>query len=316
MRENAPNARASFISEELSWAVEAACERLPVDCVLLSGGVDSSLISAYYGCPAITVALMGSRAPDVHFAQMAAEKLGLYWLLVQVHPMEAMYSLCSLMALKKSFDRGIFNDLPMYWALRFARCRGWHNVGSGEGAELLFAGYDFLIRAGSDFRAYRRAALDETRLSETFLGGEVGVMMKYPYLSPEVISVADRTDLSDCVFERSPGELVSKVPLRSAAMRRIPPTVAWRDRADIEDGSGFSQLGPTVIAFAERFRRPDNPCRLYWDEAHQALHRMFTGVGLRITPPKSGMYGCEWCGGGVAIGRRHCPTCGAFPAHY
>lgn len=305
----------SELSSEFLRAIEEACDRLPADCVMLSGGVDSSLLLACYRRPAITVALKGADAPDAHFSQLVAEHLGVQWLYIEVNRDTALRSLCRLITLINTFDRGLFNDLPAFFALSAALQRGWRRVASGQGAELLFAGYDFLMQAGPMFREYRSSVLSRTKLFETKLGKRLGVTMLYPYLAPRVVAIAKRTDLEDCILERAGGGLISKVPLRTAAMRYLPSSIAWRDRADLESGSGFAALATATIAFSETFDPVANPCRFYWDDAHRAMHRIFSGMGLQIPATQINMYRCEWCGGGVDQGGRHCPTCGAFPAN-
>jgi len=302
------------LSQELLQAVSLACNRMPTDCVLLSGGVDSSLLAAIHLRPAITVILKGSDAPDAHFSQLIAERLKVPWLLIEVSPIEAVKSLCWLMSLRNSFDRGLFNEIPVYWAVNAARARGWRRIVSGEGAELLFAGYDFMVEAGPRFREYRAAVLRQTRHAETDLAHKMAAEMIYPYLAPEVVAVAERTDLDDCIFEYAPGQYLTKVPLRMAARRYLPDSVAWRARADLERGSGFDQLGPAAVDFADAFEPPAVPSHFYWDGTHRALHRIFAGIGLTVPIPQINMYSCQWCNGGVAENKRHCPTCGAFPA--
>src|SRR6266567_1570219 len=252
-------------SRELSRAISEACNRMHADCILLSGGVDSSLLAANYRRPAITVILKGSAAPDSRFSQLVAERLSIPWLLIEVEPIEAVHSLCWLMSLKNSFDRGLFNEIPIYWAIHAACSRGWRSIISGEGAELLFAGYDFLVETGPRFREYRAAVLSQTSLAETHLARKMSAAMKYPYLTPEVVSVAMEADLDDCIFEHAPGQYVTKVPLRIAAQEFLPNSVAWRDRADLEFGSGFHQLESAVIGFANSFEALAIPANFYWD---------------------------------------------------
>jgi asparagine synthase (glutamine-hydrolysing) len=258
--------------------------------------------------------LKGSTAPDLHFSQLVAEHLCVPWLLIEVEPIEAVFSLCWLMSLKNSFDRGLFNEIPIYWAIHAARSRGWRRIVSGEGAELLFAGYDFLIESGPRFREYRVAVLGQTSLAETHLARKMAAEMKYPYLAPEVVSVAMQTDLDDCIFEYAAGQYVTKVPLRIAAQEVLPNSVAWRARADLEFGSGFDQLGPATRDFANFFEPPAVSANFYWDDTHRALHRIFQGIGLTVPTAQAGMYACQWCNGAIVLNRRHCPTCGAFPA--
>lgn len=302
------------IAGRLLRAVEDACERIPAESVLLSGGVDSALISACYQKPLVTVCLKGATAPDRHSAQVVAEFLALPWTLVEVDQESAVESLCYLMRLTNTFDRGIFNDLATFCALRAVRSAGRRTVASGQGAEILFAGYEFLIRSGSNFPRYRESILERIRLSETRVSRRLGMVMSYPYLSPEVIRVAQMTDHDDCLHWMPDGRLITKVPLRVAAMRRLPLSVAWRPRADVEVGSGFAALDGSVVSYAKRFEPPKHLCRTYWDKTHIALHRIFVGLGLEVPQAGTGMYGCGWCGGGVILAERHCTTCGGFPA--
>lgn len=298
----------------LSRALRETCERRRADCVLLSGGVDSSLLAFHYRIPCVTVVLE-DRGHDAEYSQIVAELLGVDWYLIRVDRLHAVSALLELMVLQSSFDSGIFNDLPVYIALRYACERGWRRVVSGEGAELLFAGYGFVAEKGLLFREYREAALAGTRLSETEVGRALNRQLVYPYLDDQVVDAALAFDIDECLSNRIYAAPVVKVPLRIAAERLLPGIIAWRPRADLEQGSGFNSLGPLVVAAGKQYPEPVEHAAHYYDDVHKSLHRIFCGLGLGVRPAANDEYRCLWCGGGVRQDSRHCRSCGAYPAN-
>jgi hypothetical protein len=106
------------------------------------------------------------------------------------------------------------------------------------------------------------------------------------------------------------------MPLRRLAEPVLPEEIAWRPKTDLEFGSGMCALEPALA----RIVAPDDRARLdrtgirFFNDAHRGLYLRWSAAGGTIPAPGAGDYACLSCGGGVTTGRRHCPTCGAWPA--
>lgn len=337
-------------------AIRTGVAARPADALLLSGGVDSSLLAAVATEPgeapvAITVSLdagpaeacplhgPGLAAPcnsDHAAAQRVAGWLGLDWQPIRLPAREALDALLALCLALRSFDLGNLNNIALYaGALRASRF-GAERVWTGDDADSLFGGYAFL-RRHADWREYLRARIPTIRPPFVDIAPLAGTVPVFPYLHAAVLGAAGDLSrdgvLADVpVSERAtPPSFVDqfdqtvmaadrrvwgKAPLRRVAAEMLPEEIAWRPKTDLEFGSGMCALEPLLAEMAT----PDDRERLdrtgirFFNDAHRGLYLRWIEAGGSIPAPGSGEYACRSCGGGVANGRSHCPTCGAWPA--
>lgn len=207
------------LEEALKRAVLA-----PVDALLLSGGIDSSLLAAMRAgitpsLPAITVALAGydsrekpsgigcihcalwPRYPegcgsDPAHARQVVEHLGLEWHPMVITQEEALDTLRELIRLTKSYALDLLNDIAIYTGLKYAHSKGWHTVWTGDDADTLFAGYGF-ESSEADWESYKVSRFPHLAPPATRLGELAEVQVAYPYLHEEVVGIAYGLSLSD-----------------------------------------------------------------------------------------------------------------------
>ncbi len=337
-------------------AIRTGIAARPAEAMLLSGGVDSSLLAAVATelgeAPiAITVTLATGPADacPVHGADLAvpcnsdhaaaqrvASWLGLDWQPIRLPAREALDALLALCLALRSFDLGNLNNIALYAGALRARRFGAEHVWTGDDADSLFGGYAFL-RRHADWREYLRERIPTIRPPFVDIAPVASTTPAFPYLHPAVLAAVsglsrDETLVEMPVSERAaPPSFVDqfdeavmaaerrvwgKVPLRRLAERLLPEEIAWRPKTDLEFGSGMCALEPLL---AERVT-PDDRERLdrtgirFFNDAHRGLYLRWIEAGESIAPPGPGEYACRSCGGGVAEGRSHCPTCGAWPA--
>jgi asparagine synthase (glutamine-hydrolysing) len=302
-------------------------ENNPADALLLSGGIDSSVLAALDPkTPAITVVLEG-QGVDLRHAQEVTEYLGTPWYPIEITRVHALQDLREIMQLTGSYDPAINNDIPVYEGLKYAASRGYRTIRTGDAADTLFTGYSYLQQEGINTREYLQGLIPQIRLASSRVGREMGMKMSYPYLYEEVLDFAqflnpedntallpfgagDYTQLSD------PTQAIvstwGKIPLRNAAYGLLPNEIIWRIKTDLQFGSGAdtieNYLEDTVtVDEVEEMKRSG---KKFWNKYHGKLYLMYQDMGLQPTPPQGGEYSCPWCGGGILEGRGHCHTCG------
>ena len=346
------------LSIRLHDALIAGIVERPADVLLLSGGVDSSLLAAlateHYRTPPVAITVSLDTAPidtcPVHGADIAvpcnsdadaardvAAWLGLNWQPIRIPPDVAIQALIDLCLSLRSFDLGNLNNIPLYvGALRATRF-GAERIWTGDDADSLFGGYRFLANR-TNWPAYLAERIPTIRPPFTDIAPVGGATPVFPWLHPRVLDVARGLEHDDVlveipVSERSaPPSFVDqfddammntasrrwgKVPLRRLASRHLPEEIAWRPKTDLEFGSGMCALEPKLAATvtpAHRARLDRTGIRFFSD-AHRGLYLRWLDAGGTVREPQSDEYACVSCGGGVAHGRSHCPTCGAWPAN-
>ncbi|CAA9556467.1 MAG: hypothetical protein AVDCRST_MAG43-1507 [uncultured Thermomicrobiales bacterium] len=342
------------MANRLTDALRTAVATRNADVLLLSGGLDSSFLAGLLATsgrplpPMITVGLAGEGPCPAHAAlpypcngdlasaAQVAEHLDLDWRPLRLDVGTALANLDDLMRLRTSFDLGLLNDIPIIAGLRHARSLGARSFWTGDDADTLFGGYQFL-RPEEDWSAFLAGRIPTIEPPARAIGTHFGMTPVFPFLAPDVLAIAQSLSWNDVhvaipVEERalppsfvdqldrdlmaSPERPWGKVILRRIAEEVLPDAIAWRPKTDLEFGSGMCALETSLaelVSLGERERLDQTPIR-WFNDAHRGMHTRFEALGLRIPSPGPDDYACTSCGGGVRKGRRHCPTCGTWPA--
>lgn len=344
---------ANAAAASLQRALQRAVRDSPAGALLLSGGVDSATLAALDPRPvAITVVLApgeaGSSRPacsrcaawasfppgcgqDGECAAIVARHLGLDWRLVRLSIAEALATLSDLIRISRGYDLGLLNDIPLLAGLRHAQGLGVTRVRTGDDADSLFGGYSYL-RPETNWGAYLARRIPALHPPVIRLGEALGVEVSFPYLHPAVLAVArglssaelatGRAEFGAFVDQFDP-ELAEcatkpwgKLVLRQVAAMLLPERIAWRPKTDLQFGAGMCRLETELAALVVPAMRAvgDSPLARFINPAHHGMRVLFDRAGLSIPPPGPGEVACVGCGAGLAAGRLHCSTCGAYPA--
>jgi len=264
----------------LRAALEAAVHRqLMCDVpygVLISGGVDSSLISAIAAkfsekrvetgdaAPAwwprlhsFAVGLEG--APDLAPARLVAEHIGSVHHEIHFTVQEGLDALSDVIHHVETFDvTTIRASTPMYLLMRKIHAMGIKMVLSGEGADEIFGGYLYFHKApdGPELHFETVRKLQKLHLYDCARANKSsaawGVEARVPFLDREFLDVAMRMDPSVKLPRNADRPRpIEKWPLRHAFDGFIPDEVLWRQKEQFSDGVGYAWIN-ALKATAER----------------------------------------------------------------
>lgn len=231
--------------------------------VLLSGGLDSSIISAVakkYAAKRIesddtkdawwpqlhsfAVGLVGS--PDLIAAKKVAEHIGTIHHEIHFTVQEGLDAVRDVIYHLETYDvTTVRASTPMFLLARVIKSMGVKMVLSGEGSDELFGGYLYFHKAPD-----AKALHDETvrKLSKLHLYDCLrankalcawGVEGRVPFLDKEFMDVAMRINPKD---KMSGDERMEKWVLRKAFEDYLPESVAWRQKEQFSDGVGYSWI--------------------------------------------------------------------------
>ena len=252
---------------ELKEALEAAVKRqlmsdVPYG-VLLSGGLDSSVVSAiakkfslkrietdsqqdawWPRLHSFAVGIKGS--PDLEKARVMADHLGTVHHEVNYTVQEGLDAIRDVIYHIETYDvTTVRASTPMYLLARVIKSMGIKMVLSGEGADEIFGGYLYFHKA-PDARAFHDETVrkllklhqyDCLRANKSLSAW--GVEGRVPFLDKEFLDVAMRLNPA---VKMCPGREIEKRVVREAFADMLPESVAWRQKEQFSDGVGYSWI--------------------------------------------------------------------------
>ena len=296
------------ICEQLRSKLREAVERSRADGILLSGGLDTSIL-AFVVRPSIgfTVALKGSLASDLVYSEKIAKLLGIQHKKMEFTSEEALNTLPEVIRILRTFDLALPNDLSLYVALKLAGESGVSSVMTGDGADELFAGYSYMAELPpEDLERYIRRLSRNWHFSANELGGALDVEVKQPLLDEDFVRFA---------LEISPELKVKdgagKYILRKSFEGLLPSEIVWRRKEPIEYGSGSSKLHEIINSMVtdEEFKSAAKQVDIkFINKEHFFYWRIYNDVVGEIPKARDDEISCPCCGAGM--GTYHCTTCG------
>jgi asparagine synthase (glutamine-hydrolysing) len=231
--------------------------------VLLSGGLDSSVISAIvqkYAAKRVenggeteawwprlhsfAVGLKG--APDLIKAREVAKHIGTVHHEINYTVQEGLDALRDVIYFIETYDvTTVRASTPMYLLARVIKSMGIKMVLSGEGSDEIFGGYLYFHKAPS-----ARAFHDETirKISKLHLYDCLrankclaawGVEGRVPFLDKEFLDIAMNINPE---LKMCPGKTIEKKILREAFADMLPQDIVWRQKEQFSDGVGYSWI--------------------------------------------------------------------------
>ncbi|MDN3486985.1 asparagine synthase B [Pseudoalteromonas sp. APC 3224] len=254
-------------AEDVKDALEAAVKRqLMCDVpygVLLSGGLDSSVISAitqHFAAKRIedndesdawwpklhsfSVGLEGS--PDLAAAQKVADMIGTIHHPIIFTIQQGIDALKEVIYHIETYDvTTIRASTPMYLMARQIKAMGIKMVLSGEGADELFGGYLYFHKApnAQEFHEELNRKVSKLHMFDCLRANKSmaawGVEARVPFLDKEFVDVAMRINPEAKMCK---DEKIEKHILRAGFDGYLPDDVLWRQKEQFSDGVGYSWI--------------------------------------------------------------------------
>ena len=231
--------------------------------VLLSGGLDSSVISAIakkYAAKRIetdgasdawwpqlhSFAIGLKSAPDLSKAREVAEYIGTVHHEINYTIQEGLDALRDVIYFIETYDvTTVRASTPMYLLARVIKSMGIKMVLSGEGADEIFGGYLYFHKA-PDARAFHEETV--RKISKLYLYDCLrankslaawGVEGRVPFLDKEFLDVAMRLNPE---AKMASGKVIEKKIVREAFAHMLPESVVWRQKEQFSDGVGYNWI--------------------------------------------------------------------------
>jgi asparagine synthase (glutamine-hydrolysing) len=208
----------------------------------------------------------------------------------------------------------------MYLSLQTVKKNGFSSVITGDGADELFAGYNFWLKMNdneiqNDLKRIRKIMHFPTQK----IGKKLGIKVESPFLSKKVMDFAKSLPL-DYKINKQKGEKYGKWILRKTFEKKIPNSIVWRKKSAMQDGAGTSGLINLFNAMlpnkffdeqAKRIKESENVIIKSKESLYYyMIYRKYFDIPSNLHSSKSKCPNCQYK---IELGSKFCRMCGTFP---
>ncbi len=286
------------------------------DCLLLSGGIDTSFVAlslVLHGVKPKTISVVyDEESPDYHYIRLVAERLGLENIVVRGAGL-VEECLDHVLGVLNTIDPvEVVCDIPLCIGLLKALEEGCRCVMTGDGGDELFFGYSFLLdKSDEELVEWVRRVITR-RFSSEFLGEALGLKVVPAYYSAGIKDYVKEIPY-DCRIVRRYGRVWGKFLLRLFLDKHGLHEVAWRNKTPVNIGSGFNKLlhrWGHRVSFNIIMRLYRRSFIHFPSRQHAYLYLRLIEKGLKVPARCSDPYkACPVCG--RCLTGNHCAFCGA-----
>ena len=292
------------------------------DWIALSGGLDSSILAHLrkdQKPETMTIITKDFLGTDLTFAQIIAKHLGLNLSLIQVSMEEVLDSINETIKILGNYnDIEIRNSIVPYIYLTTLKKKGVDSVITGDGADEVFAGYNFLLKKsdeeiGEELKRIKKIM----HFPSKDIARSLNMKVETPFLNEELIKFSDDIEISKKINAKD-GEKFGKWILRETFEKYLPNNITWREKSPMQDGSGTNNLTGlfnTIITddiFTEKKTRILEEDGVYI-RTKESLHYYECFRKTNSVKKSDSDNRCPDCNYEIAPNSRFCRMCGKFP---
>ena len=292
------------------------------DWIALSGGLDSSILAHLrkdQKPQTMTIITKDFLGTDLTFAQIIAKHLGLNLSLIQVSMEEVLDSINETIKILGNYnDIEIRNSIVPYIYLTTLKKKGVDSVITGDGADEVFAGYNFLLKKsdeeiGEELKRIKKIM----HFPSKEIARSLNMKVETPFLNEELIKFSDDIEISKKINAKD-GEKFGKWILRETFEKYLPNNITWREKSPMQDGSGTNNLTGlfnTIITddiFTQKKTRILEEDGVYI-RTKESLHYYECFRKTNSVKKSNSDNRCPDCNYEIAPNSRFCRMCGKFP---
>jgi len=288
--------------------------------LLLSGGLDSSILACLMKPKFSIVTSLGTDSMDIEYARRIARKYSENHIECVVDFDDIIMTVPHIVKTFKTFDPlEIRNSAVIYLGLKTSRDQGFMSVVTGDGADELFAGYNYMQRYFSNLERLQSILEDLwtiMKFSSRKMGESLGVVVNTPYLEKQFYSLATSIGIDEKVGEHE-NKKWGKFILRKTFEDEMGSTV-WRNKMALEQGSGFEKISVKFHDLIDDEEFNNESKRVLIDgvklknKEHLYYYRIYESFfGSPVKEPCETKR-CSFCSSCLTY-PKYCYTCGAFP---
>ncbi len=233
------------ICKKLKSLLNQSVNRNHADALLLSGGLDSSILASILNPKCSLTVSLGNNTPDLEFAKSVAARYSENHIEIILTDEKLLKIIEQVIRILKTFDpMEIRNSSVVFVGMKVAQENGYANVMTGDGGDELFAGYNYLRRYFSNtvnLDAELRRLWDRMHFSSLQIAKTNGIDVKTPFLDEKFSAYAKSIDVSNKIGEYG-GYQWGKFILRKCFELELGKEIVWRQKFAQEQGAGTVKI--------------------------------------------------------------------------
>ena len=234
------------ISKNIYQILEESCNSCQSNLISLSGGLDSSIIAYFLKKRDLnSVAIISEDfvSTDLTYCQMISKEMKIPLSIYNVSTSAILEAIENTIKILKNFnDIEIRNNVVMYLAIKWAKENNYKSIITGDGADELFAGYNFLVnKPENELEAEIKRVCSIMHFPTQKIGKALGIEIESPFLNQKIIELANQIP-SNLKIKEEGGKRYGKWILRKTFEKHIPLQIAWRRKSPMQEGAGTSGL--------------------------------------------------------------------------
>ena len=290
--------------------------------IALSGGLDSSILAHLRKDQkphAITIITKDFLGTDLTFSQIISKHTGLHLSLIQVTMEEILDSISETVEILDNFnDIEIRNSIVPHLYLSSLKRKGFDSVITGDGADEIFAGYNFLLKkSNNDIDEELKRIKKIMHFPSKDIAKSLNMKVETPFLDQDVIRFSESIPISKKINLKKDKKF-GKWILRETFEKDLPENIICREKSPMQDGSGTNNLTGlfdiiiTNEVFLQKKTRILEEDGVYI-RTKESLHyyecfRKSSSIKKSNSDKK-----CPDCNYEINLGSKFCRMCGKFP---
>ena len=233
-------------TEQCRAILQDACAECESKWIALSGGLDSSILANLTNrqdIQAMTIITKDFVGTDLTYAQIMAKHAKIPLSLMHVNLEEILESVNETVKILGNFnDIEIRNSIVPYIYLNSLKNNGISSIITGDGADEIFGGYNFLLKKNEqELEEELKRIKKIMHFPSKEIGDALNMKVEMPFLNTKVIEFSENLPISQKINSRD-GKRFGKWILRKTFENIIPDNIVWRVKSPMQDGAGTTNL--------------------------------------------------------------------------